>query len=180
MHGHTERAQTRAHTRSEGTAALQRPRGSQRFVEIWRLIVKIKREREGERESGGGRGKKKNREKRRREGWGEGRGSASRERFPYWDSLAYILSPCMGIYVTAASLGTPEMAAAEGSEQPRCSYKGGGGEGEPGVRTGCAAPPAPSRPPGHGNPDRTPSTAPSPPGTFLLTLRIALRILQRL
>lgn len=101
---------------------------------------------------------------------GEGGGSASRERFPYWDSLAYILSPYMGIYVTAASLGTPEMAAAEGSEQPRCSYKGGGGEGEPGVRTGCAAPPAPSRPPGTEPPAEPPAPPRAPPAPSSLPL----------
>lgn len=111
-----------------------------------------------------GRGKKRKteREKRGRGGGkGEGRGIASRERFPYWDSLAYILSPYMGIYVTAASLGTPEMAAAEGSEQPRSRYKGGGGEGAPGVRSGCAAA-GPCLPPPAG-PCPRPAPAPAPP-----------------
>lgn len=46
------------------------------------------------------------------------------------------------------------------SEQPRCSYKGGGGEGEPGVRTGCRSClplPAPACPP------KPPGTCPPPP-----------------
>lgn len=71
------------------------------------------------------------------------------------------------------------------SEQPRCSYKGGGGEGEPGVRTGCRSclplpapacprlppqtprdlPPTPHSSPGHSTPpDRSQHPARASPG----------------
>lgn len=57
--------------------------------------------------------------------------------FPFRESPAHILCPCLGIYVTAAGLGPPEMAVARGVGSPEPAtpqlYKWGGcGLGEPG------------------------------------------------
>lgn len=57
--------------------------------------------------------------------------------FPFRESPAHILCPCLGIYVTAAGPGPPEMAVARGVGSPEPArpllYKWGGrGSGEPG------------------------------------------------
>ena len=67
--------------------------------------------------------------------------------FPFRESPAHILCPCLGIYVTAAGPGPPEMAVARGVGSPEPArpllYKWGGrGSGEPGCaleRRGAAA-----------------------------------------
>lgn len=67
--------------------------------------------------------------------------------FPFRESPAHILCPCLGIYVTAAGPGPPEMAVARGVGSPEPTtpqlYKWGGcGLGEPGCalkRQGAAA-----------------------------------------
>lgn len=71
----------------------------------------------------------------------------------------------MGIYVTAASLGTPEMAAAEGRSSPAAAIKGAAGrKSRASARVAAAAGPACPRllPPAPG-PACPPGTCPPPP-----------------